>query len=256
MESAQENIIIEAADLNLYFGEKQVLFDINMKIPRNQVTAIIGPSGCGKSALLRCFNRMNDIEETSRTSGQVYVAGENIYAKKLDTASLRQNVGLVFQQPNPFPISVFENIIYGLRVKGVKENRFLREVAEECLKKVALWSEVKDNLEQSALSLSGGQQQRLMLARALAIEPKILLMDEPTSSLDPTSTLTIEELIQTLAEDCTLVIVTHNMQQAARVSDKTAFLYMGELVEFDDTRKIFTSPSNQRTEDYITGRYG
>ena len=227
-----------------------------MRIPNNRVTAFIGPSGCGKSTLLRCINRMNDLVEICRIEGQIDMHGHNIYDKNVDVAALRRRVGMVFQRPNPFPKSIYENVVYGLRLQGVKDKRVLDEAVETSLRGAALWDEVKDRLNASAFSLSGGQQQRLVIARSIAIEPEILLLDEPTSALDPISTLTIEELITDLKDKYTVVIVTHNMQQAARVSDQTAFLYMGKLIEYADTDTLFTTPSEKQTEDYITGRYG
>ncbi|WP_413110899.1 phosphate ABC transporter ATP-binding protein PstB [Thaumasiovibrio sp. DFM-14] len=251
-----EKTALSIENLNLYYGESQALFDINMRIPKGQVTAFIGPSGCGKSTLLRCINRMNDLVEHTRVTGKVMLHDTNIYQRDVDVAGLRRRVGMVFQRPNPFPKSIYENVIYGLRLQGVKDKRTLDDVVESSLRGAALWSEVKDRLHESAFGLSGGQQQRLVIARAIAIEPEILLLDEPTSALDPISTLTIEELINVLKTKYTVVIVTHNMQQAARVSDHTAFIHMGELVEYKDTDTIFTTPSDKRTEDYITGRYG
>ena len=253
---SEEQTALEIQGLNLFYGDKHALFDINMKIPKRQVTAFIGPSGCGKSTLLRCMNRMNDLVDTCRTEGKINLHGKNIYDKDIDVAALRQNIGMVFQRPNPFPKSIYENVIYGLRLQGVKDKRRLDEVVEGSLKGAALWDEVKDRLHESAFGLSGGQQQRLVIARAIAIEPEVLLLDEPTSALDPISTLTIEELINDLKEKYTVVIVTHNMQQAARVSDQTAFMYMGELIEYANTNTIFTTPAERKTEDYITGRYG
>lgn len=243
-------------DLNLYYGEKQALKNINMVIPKQRVTAYIGPSGCGKSTLLRCINRMNDLVDGCRIEGQIILDEENIYGKSLNVADLRRKVGMVFQKPNPFPKSIYENVAYGLRLQGVKDRRTLDEVVEKALKGAALWDEVKDRLHDSAFGLSGGQQQRLVIARAIAIEPEVLLLDEPASALDPISTLKIEELIYELKDKYTIVIVTHNMQQAARVSDYTAFMYLGDLIEFGDTNTLFTNPRQKQTEDYITGRYG
>ncbi len=251
-----EQVALEMKGLNLYYGDKQALYDVSMKIPKGKVTAFIGPSGCGKSTLLRCINRMNDLVDICRVEGNIELEGKNIFDNDVDVASLRQNVGMVFQRPNPFPKSIYENVIYGLRIQGIKDKRKLDDIVEKSLKKAALWSEVKDRLHDSAFGLSGGQQQRLVIARAIAIEPKVLLLDEPTSALDPISTLTIEELINELKETYTVVIVTHNMQQAARVSDYAAFMYMGELIEYTDTNQLFTAPSKKKTEDYITGRYG
>ena len=247
---------LEIKDLDLYYGEKQALSKVNMNIPKGQVTAFIGPSGCGKSTLLRCINRMNDLVDVCRIEGEILLHGQNIYDKSVDVAALRRNVGMVFQRPNPFPKSIYENVVYGLRLQGIKEKRKLDEVVEQSLRGAALWDEVKDRLHDSAFGLSGGQQQRLVIARSIAIEPEVLLLDEPTSALDPISTLVIEELINDLKNKFTVVIVTHNMQQAARVSDQTAFMYMGELIEYSDTNTLFTTPSKKKTEDYITGRYG
>ncbi|ATC99498.1 MAG: phosphate ABC transporter ATP-binding protein PstB [Pseudomonadota bacterium] len=251
-----EQTALEIKDLDLYYGDKQALSNISMKIPKGQVTAFIGPSGCGKSTLLRCINRMNDLVDTCRIDGQILLHNQNIYDKSVDVAALRRNVGMVFQRPNPFPKSIYENVVYGLRLQGVKDKRKLDEVVESSLRGAALWDEVKDRLHDSAFGLSGGQQQRLVIARAIAIEPEVLLLDEPTSALDPISTLVIEELINDLKNKYTVVIVTHNMQQAARVSDQTAFMYMGELIEYSDTNTLFTTPKKKKTEDYITGRYG
>ncbi len=243
-------------DLNLFYGEKQALHNINMVIPKQRVTAYIGPSGCGKSTLLRCINRMNDLVDGCRIEGQIILDDEDIYDKSVNVADLRRKVGMVFQKPNPFPKSIYENVAYGLRLQGVKDRRMLDEVVENALKGAALWDEVKDRLHESAFGLSGGQQQRLVIARAIAIEPEVLLLDEPASALDPISTLKIEELIYELKDKYTIVIVTHNMQQAARVSDYTAFMYLGDLIEFGDTNTLFTNPRQKKTEDYITGRYG
>ncbi|WP_297528607.1 phosphate ABC transporter ATP-binding protein PstB [Thiohalobacter sp.] len=251
-----EDICLEVRDLDLYYGEKQALKKINMRIPRQRVTAFIGPSGCGKSTLLRCFNRMNDLVDGCRVEGAIELDGQDIYDKSVNVADLRRRVGMVFQKPNPFPKSIYENVAYGLRLQGVNSRRILDEVVERSLRGAALWDEVKDRLHDSAMGLSGGQQQRLVIARAIAIEPEVLLLDEPASALDPISTLKIEELIYELKSDYTIVIVTHNMQQAARVSDYTAFMYLGELIEHGDTNTIFTNPAKKMTEDYITGRYG
>ena len=251
-----EQTALEIKDLDLYYGDKQALSGVNMNIPKGQVTAFIGPSGCGKSTLLRCINRMNDLVDSCRIEGEILLHGHNIYDKSVDVAALRRNVGMVFQRPNPFPKSIYENVVYGLRLQGIKEKRKLDEVVEQSLRGAALWDEVKDRLHDSAFGLSGGQQQRLVIARSIAIEPEVLLLDEPTSALDPISTLVIEELINDLKNKFTVVIVTHNMQQAARVSDQTAFMYMGELIEYSDTNTLFTTPSKKKTEDYITGRYG
>ncbi len=248
--------IIETKDLNFWYGDFHALKNINMEIESNTVTAFIGPSGCGKSTYLRLFNRMNDLIEGSRLEGQVLISGKEIYAKDIDVDILRKRVGMVFQRPNPFAKSIFDNVAYGLRVNGIKDKKVISETVEQSLKAAALWEEVKDKLNKSAFELSGGQQQRLCIARALAVKPEILLMDEPASALDPISTVKIEELIFQLKKNYTIVIVTHNMQQAARVSDKTAFFYLGELVEYDDTNKIFTNPSVPATQNYITGRFG
>nr|WP_306287618.1 phosphate ABC transporter ATP-binding protein PstB [Pseudoalteromonas sp. WY3] len=251
-----EQTALEIKDLDLYYGDKQALSKVNMKIPKGQVTAFIGPSGCGKSTLLRCINRMNDLVDICRIEGEILLHGQNIYDKSVDVAALRRNVGMVFQRPNPFPKSIYENVVYGLRLQGIKDKRKLDEVVEQSLRGAALWDEVKDRLHDSAFGLSGGQQQRLVIARSIAISPEVLLLDEPTSALDPISTLVIEELINDLKSKFTVVIVTHNMQQAARVSDQTAFMYMGELIEYSDTNTLFTTPNKKKTEDYITGRYG
>ena len=253
---ADETMTLATENLNLYYGEKQALFNIDMSVPRQKVTAFIGPSGCGKSTLLRCFNRMNDLVDECRISGQVLLDNDNIYRSGIDVANLRRRVGMVFQKPNPFPKSIYENVAYGLRIQGVNKKRVLDEVVERSLRSAALWDEVKDRLHENALGMSGGQQQRLVIARTIAVEPEVLLLDEPASALDPISTLKIEELIYELKSKYTIVIVTHNMQQAARVSDYTAFMYMGKLIEFDDTNTLFTNPGNKQTEDYITGRYG
>jgi phosphate transport system ATP-binding protein len=239
-----------------YAGNKIALKNINMTIPERRVTAFIGPSGCGKSTLLRCFNRMNDLIDDVRTEGEIRLGGMNIFDKTVNVAELRRRVGMVFQKPNPFPKSIYENVAYGLRIQGVNDRRTLDEVVERSLKGAALWEEVKDRLEDNALGLSGGQAQRLVIARSIAIEPEVVLLDEPCSALDPISTLKIEELIYELKEKYTIVIVTHNMQQAARVSDYTAYMYLGELIEYTDTSTLFTNPSEKMTEDYITGRYG
>ncbi len=254
--NSSEEICMEVKALNLYYGESQALKNINFELKKNQVTAFIGPSGCGKSTLLRCFNRMNDLVDSVRVEGEIILDGNNIYAPEIDVTALRQRVGMVFQKPNPFPMSIFENVAYGLRLQGIKKRRLLEERVVWALKGAALWDEVKDRLDESALGLSGGQQQRLVIARAIAVEPEILLLDEPASALDPISTLKIEELIHELKSQYTILIVTHNMQQAARVSDETAFMYIGEMVEFGKTGDIFTNPTKKQTEDYITGRYG
>jgi phosphate transport system ATP-binding protein len=248
--------VLEISNLNLYYGTSRALKDISLAIPRKQVTAFIGPSGCGKSTLLRCFNRMNDLLENVRIEGNIKLDGEEIITPDLDVIGLRRRVGMVFQQSNPFPKSIYENIIYGLRIAGVRDKAVLDETVERSLRGAAIWDEVKDRLHDSALGLSGGQAQRICIARAIAVNPEIILMDEPCSALDPIATAKIEELINELKEQYTVVIVTHNMQQAARVSDFTAFLYLGELIEFDVTKKIFTNPDKRHTEDYITGRFG
>lgn len=253
---AEEKICIEVSHFNLFYSGKQALKDINMSIPQRKVTAFIGPSGCGKSTLLRCFNRMNDLIDGVSTSGAIRIDGHDIFAKSVNVADLRRRVGMVFQKPNPFPKSVYENVAYGLRIQGVNDRRTLDAAVEKSLKGAALWDEVKDRLNDLALGLSGGQQQRLVIARAIAIEPEIILLDEPASALDPISTLKVEELIYELKERFTIVIVTHNMQQAARVSDYAAYMYLGELIEFNDTGALFTNPAEKMTEDYITGRYG
>ncbi|MDB5056452.1 MAG: pstB [Bacilli bacterium] len=247
---------IKVDKLNLYYGDHQALHDIQLNIEKNGICALIGPSGCGKSTFLRTLNRMNDLIESVRIDGKIVVDGLNIYDPETDVASLRKRVGMVFQRPNPFPMSIFDNIAYGPRIHGVKNRAMLNEIVERSLVQAALWEEVKDRLNKSALGLSGGQQQRLCIARLLAVEPDVLLMDEPTSALDPISTLKVEELSQELKERYTIVIVTHNMQQAARISDYTSFFLNGLLVESNKTDKIFTNPSDQRTEDYITGRFG
>ena len=246
---------LEAQNANLFYGEKQALKNISIGIEPNTVTAFIGPSGCGKSTLLRCFNRMNDLIDNTKIEGQFLLNGEDIY-KDMDVYDLRKNIGMVFQKPNPFPKSIFENVVYGLKINGISDKKILQEKAEHSLKNAALWDEVKDVLNKSALSLSGGQQQRLCIARALAVEPTVILMDEPASALDPISTTKIEDLIYQLKKNFTIIIVTHNMQQAGRVSNKTAFFYMGELIEYDDTKKIFTNPEKERTQNYVTGRFG
>lgn len=251
-----ENTTLEIKNLDLYYASKQALFDVSMKIPKGQVTAFIGPSGCGKSTLLRCINRMNDLVDDCHIDGSIELNGINIYDKKVDVAALRRRIGMVFQRPNPFPKSIYENVVYGLRLQGIKDSRSLDEACEMSLRGAALWNEVKDRLHDNAFGLSSGQQQRLVIARAIAINPEVLLLDEPTSALDPISTLTIEELITELKKQFTVVIVTHNMQQAARVSDQTAFMYMGKLIEYSDSDTLFTSPQQKKTEDYITGRYG
>lgn len=247
---------LEVKNLNLWYGDKRALHNINMGIPKGKVVAFIGPSGCGKSTLLRCFNRMNDLVDNCRIEGEILHEGVNIYDRSVNVAQLRRRIGMVFQKPNPFPKSIYENVAYGLRLLGVKNKAYIDEVVEKSLRGAALWDEVKDRLDANGLSLSGGQQQRLVIARAIALEPDVLLLDEPCSALDPISTAKIEELLIELKQRFTIVIVTHNMQQAARVSDYTAYMYLGELIEYDATDTIFTRPKRQETEDYITGRFG
>ncbi|HEY3901444.1 MAG TPA: phosphate ABC transporter ATP-binding protein PstB [Chthoniobacter sp.] len=256
--SSEENsTMIEVENLDFYYGSAQVLHDINIRVPANKVTAFIGPSGCGKSTLLRCFNRMNDLVDIARIgNGRVRIHGIDIQHPEVDVIALRRQVGMVFQKSNPFPKSIYENITYGLQIQGITHRRKLDEVVEKSLRGAALWEEVKDRLHTSGLGLSGGQQQRLCIARAIAVEPSIILMDEPCSALDPIATSKVEELIQILKGKYTIVIVTHNMQQAGRCSDHTAFFYLGRLIEFARTEKIFTNPSQRQTEDYITGRFG
>ena len=249
-------IEIDIKDFNLWYGEKQALFDISLQLPEKQVTAFIGPSGCGKSTLLRSINRMNDLIDGVRTTGEIVVDGTNICAPKVDVIDVRRRIGMVFQKSNPLPKSIYENVIYGLRVAGIKDKRVLDAAFERAMRGAALWDELKDRADTSGLSLSGGQQQRLCIARALATEPEVILMDEPCSALDPIATQRIEELIQDLKTEYTIVIVTHNLQQAARVSDQTAFFWLGKLVEFSHTAEMFTSPKSSHTEDYITGRFG
>lgn len=248
--------LIRIEDLSLYYGRNQALSRITLDVPERLVTAFIGPSGCGKSTLLRCLNRMNDLIDNVRIEGRVTIDGHNLYDEKTDVIELRKRVGMVFQKSNPFPKSVYENIAYGLRLHGMRDRKTLEETVQRSLHQAALWDEVKDRLHSSALGLSGGQQQRLCIARAIAIQPEILLMDEPASALDPIATARIEDLILDLKKEFTIVIVTHNMQQAARISDHTAFFYLGELIEFDATRRLFTSPAKKQTEDYVTGRFG
>jgi phosphate transport system ATP-binding protein len=256
LDIADETAALTVKDLRLSYGEKEALHGIDMIIPKKRVTAFIGPSGCGKSTLLRCFNRMNDLVDGCNIDGQILLDDQNIYDKSVDVAELRRRVGMVFQKPNPFPKSIYENVAYGLRIQGIKKKRQIDETVEWALKSAALWNEVKDRLHESALGMSGGQQQRLVIARTIAVKPEVLLLDEPASALDPISTLKIEELIHELKNEFTIAIVTHNMQQAARVSDYTAFMYMGDMVEFGDTDQLFTNPTKKQTEDYITGRYG
>lgn len=255
-QTEEEKVCIECKGFSLFYDQKQALFDIDLKIPSKRVTAFIGPSGCGKSTLLRCMNRMNDLIDNVRVDGQLLLQGENILDRSVNVTDLRRRVGMVFQKPNPFPKSVFENVAYGLRLQGINNKRELEDRVEWSLKRAALWDEVGNRLQDTAFDLSGGQQQRLVIARAIAIQPEVLLLDEPASALDPISTLKIEELIFELKSQYTVVIVTHNMQQAARVSDYTAFLYLGELIEFGATDRLFTNPKEKKTEDYITGRYG
>lgn len=247
---------IEAINVDFHYGDFHALKHVNIAIPNNEVIAFIGPSGCGKSTFLRLFNRMNDLIPETRLTGEIRIDGKNIYDKSVDVDALRKDVGMVFQRPNPFPKSIFENVAYGLRVNGVKDREFICHRVEEALKGAALWNEVKHKLKESAYALSGGQQQRLCIARAMAVEPSVLLMDEPASALDPISTAKIEELICELSQQTTIIIVTHSMQQAARVSNKTAFFYLGEMVEYGDTKKIFTHPDKEATQNYITGRFG
>ena len=249
-------ILIESQNLNLYYGAKQALFDVNLKIRRNEVTALIGPSGCGKSTFLRCINRMNDLIDSVKISGSILLNGENILDSERDVITLRRQIGMVFQKPNPFPKSIYENVVYGLRIAGINDKYKLDHIVESSLQRAALWNEVKDRLNDSALGLSGGQHQRLCIARAIAVSPSVILMDEPCSALDPLSTARIEELISELSCDYTIVIVTHNMQQAARVSDHTAFFFEGRIIETGPTDKLFTTPLNKKTEEYITGRFG
>jgi len=248
-------VIVNTEDLNLWFGKKHVLKDLNLSIIEKSITAIMGPSGCGKSTFLRCLNRMNDLILTARIDGSVFIDDDDIYKPKTDITALRKKVGMVFQRPNPFPKSIYDNIAYGLKINQVKKNR-IPEIVEQSLKDTALWEEVKDRLHDSAMSLSGGQQQRLCTARAIAVEPEIVLMDEPASALDPAGTLKIEELMEKLKEKYTIILVTHNMQQAARVSDHTAFFYVGELIEYGETEQVFMNPKHKLTESYISGKFG
>ena len=247
---------LEAKNIDVFYGELKALNNINIRIMENAVTALIGPSGCGKSTFLRLFNRMNDYIDSFKLNGEVFIDNQNIYDKSILVDELRKNVGMVFQKPNPFPKSIFENVAYGLKIQGIKDKEFIKTRVKDALQQAALWDEVKDDLNKSALALSGGQQQRVCIARALAVEPSIILMDEPTSALDPIATAKVEKLIHTLKEKYTIIIVTHNMQQAGRISDYTAFFYMGDLIEYDKTDKIFTNPKKERTENYITGRFG
>jgi phosphate transport system ATP-binding protein len=251
-----DNPVFEINNLNFWYPRKQALFDVSLTVATRKSTALIGPSGCGKSTLLRCLNRMNELQDGTRVEGKITMDGQDIFAPEVDVIELRKRVGMVFQKSNPFPKSIFDNVAYGLRIHGVKSRGELQDRVATSLRRAALWDEVKDRLHESALQLSGGQQQRLCIARTIAVEPEVVLMDEPCSALDPTATAKIEELIQDLKQYYTIVIVTHNMQQAARVSDFTAFFYLGKMIEFDITTKIFTNPSNKQTEDYITGRFG
>lgn len=247
---------LEAKDVNVYYGTNKVLKSVNIVVKPNTVTAFIGPSGCGKSTFLRLFNRMNDYIDTFKMEGSISIDGKNIYDRNIRVEELRKKIGMVFQKPNPFPKSIYDNVIYGLQIQGIKDKKALDEVVEQSLRQAALWDEVKDKLKNSALALSGGQQQRLCIARTLAVQPTVILMDEPASALDPISTAKVEELIYELKSKYTIIIVTHNMQQAGRISDTTAFFYMGELIEHDDTKIIFTNPKKERTQNYITGRFG
>lgn len=248
--------IISVQNLNLWYGSNQALYDVSMELPENQITAFIGPSGCGKSTFLKTLNRMNDLVDGVRIQGKIIYDGQDIYAPQVDTTWLRKEIGMVFQKPNPFPMSIYDNIAYGPRLQGIRAKVKLDEIVETSLRGAAIWDEVKDRLNKSALGLSGGQQQRLCIARALAVEPKVLLMDESTSALDPISTSKIEELASELKKNYTIIMVTHNMQQAARISDKTAFFLLGKMIEFDSTEQLFSMPKDKRTEDYITGRFG
>jgi len=256
MTSKKLNVKILIKNLNLWYGDKQALNEINMKVPENKVTALIGPSGCGKSTLIRCLNRMNDIIDECKVNGQIYLDRKDINSKSANVVALRRKVGMVFQKPNPFPKSIWENIAYGPKMQGLKNKKKLEQLVEKSLKDAALWEEMKDRLDQSAMGISGGQQQRLCIARALSIQPDVILMDEPCSALDPIATAKIEDLIHELKKEYTVVIVTHNMQQAARVSDYTAFMYLGDLIEFGKTEQIFENPQEKTTENYITGRFG
>ena len=249
-------IKLEAKDVGVFYGDKQVVHNIDMKIKSNSVTAFIGPSGCGKSTFLRLFNRMNDYIDIFKMTGDIQIDGKNIYDKSIHVEDLRQEIGMVFQKPNPFPKSIFDNVAYGLKIQGVRDKNIIEERVETALKQSVLWDEVKDDLKKSALALSGGQQQRLCIARTLAVEPSVILMDEPASALDPISTSKLEELIIELKQKYTIVVVTHNMQQASRISDKTAFFYLGELIEYGKTKNIFTNPKEEKTLNYITGRFG
>lgn len=252
----EQKTIIDARHVNFFYGDFQALRDITMAIDQRDVVALIGPSGCGKSTFLRTLNRMNDLIEGTRVTGEILFNDQNIYAPNVEVDELRKQIGMVFQRPNPFPQSIFENVAYGLRVNGIRDKQYIEQTVEEALRGAALWEEVKDKLKKSAFRLSGGQQQRLCIARAMAVKPDVLLMDEPASALDPISTAKVEDLIYEMREQYTIVIVTHNMQQAARVSNKTAYFYMGELIEYADTRKLFTNPEKESTQNYITGRFG
>jgi len=256
METPVAEAFIDISNLNFYYGPKQALFDITVSFKQNRVTALIGPSGCGKSTLLRCLNRMNELIDDVRVEGSVQIGGQDIYGRDVDVVRLRKEVGMVFQKSNPFPKSIYDNVAYGLRVHGIRDRARLDEAVEKSLQQAALWDEVKDRLGESALGLSGGQQQRVCIARTIAVQPRVVLMDEPASALDPIATMKIEELIQQLKAHYTIVIVTHNMQQAARCSDETAFFYLGKLIEFGKTAKIFTNPAMKQTEDYVSGRFG
>jgi phosphate transport system ATP-binding protein len=255
-ESPDGEPIFDIRDLSLWYGEKRALNDVSLRIPKQRITAFIGPSGCGKSTLLRCLNRLNDLIDGVRIDGEVVFEGQNVYDPSLDVNLLRKRIGMVFQKSNPFPKTIFENVAYGCRLQGITRRFELQEIVERSLRDAALWDEVKDRLDDNALGLSGGQQQRLCIARAIAVDPEVILLDEPCSALDPIATAKVEELMQDLKDDYTQVIVTHNMQQAARVSDFTAFLYLGELIEFGETDRLFIKPERQQTEDYITGRFG
>jgi phosphate transport system ATP-binding protein len=252
----EKNLKMDIKDLDLWYDKKQALKKVSMPVYDRRVTAIIGPSGCGKSTLIRCLNRMNDIIDKCRTSGNIFMDGKDVYARNYDVVELRKNVGMVFQKPNPFPKTIYENIAYAPRIHGIKNRKKIDKIVEQCLKDAVLWEEVHDRLDSSAMGLSGGQQQRLCIARALSIQPEVILMDEPCSALDPIATAKIEDLIRVLVKDYTVVIVTHNMQQAARVSDYTAYMYLGELIEFGKTKQIFENPKEELTEKYITGRFG
>lgn len=256
IQNDNENVVFDVRDLNLWYGNDQALKNITMEIEKNRITAIIGPSGCGKSTFIKTLNRMIENVAGVRTSGEILYHGNNIFDRSVKVEELRTRVGMVFQKPNPFPRSIFENVVYGPRIHGIRNRNLLEEIARTSLESAALWDEVKDRLHENAYSLSGGQQQRLCIARALAVQPDVILMDEPTSALDPIATMKIEELMDSLKKNFTIAVVTHSMQQAARISDRTAFFLMGDLIEYDDTDKIFSNPGDRRTEDYITGRFG